>query len=113
VTLPASITSLPRTDQLAVERTLLANERTFLAYFRTSVVFLTSGLAIRDIEFFSDIRYLSALLIVLGPLTFMVGLYRSIQLHRRILRYGELGTAVASPGTPAEQSRASLERPSL
>jgi putative membrane protein len=76
--------SLPRTDQLAIDRTLLANERTFLAYFRTAVVFLTSGLAVMNIEFFAAIRQLSFLLIGLSPLVFLGGAWRFWVVRRSI-----------------------------
>jgi putative membrane protein len=84
-----STAPLPRTDLLAIERTLLANERTFLAYFRTSIAFLTSGLAVLHIDFFATIREVSYLLIALSPLTLMAGAWRAKVVHRRILSHYE------------------------
>lgn len=95
------IPKLPRGDMLAIERTLLANERTFLAYFRTAIVFASSGLAIRNIGFFKDIRSLAGLLIALSGLVLLVGVFRSIRVHRRIRRYGEDPVEVVPPGTEA------------
>jgi len=79
--------TLPKSDQLAVERTLLANERTFLAYFRSSVVFLSSGLAAMSLEVFENVRYIGVLLIVLAPPLFGLGLYRYVLVRRRTLKY--------------------------
>lgn len=81
--------SLPRTDELAIERTLLANERTFLAYFRTAAVLLTSGLAILHIEFFESIRFVSVGLIGLSPLVAGLGTWRLLTVRRNILRHRE------------------------
>lgn len=39
---------LPLADELAVERTRLANERTLLAYIRSSMYFLVAGLTINS-----------------------------------------------------------------
>jgi putative membrane protein len=80
---------LSRGDLLAIERTLLANERTFLAYFRTAVVFLTSGLAILNIDFFAQIKEVSFLLIALSPIILGVGSFRMRAGRRRVVRYYE------------------------
>lgn len=93
-TKPAS--TLPRGDQLAIERTLLAVERTFLAYFRTGVVFLTSGLAILNIEFFAPIRQIALVLIGLSPLVFGVGILRFVRARKRILAHGQQDDGTAA-----------------
>jgi putative membrane protein len=77
--------TLPRTDLLAIERTLLANERTFLAYFRTAAVFFTSGLAVLHIDFFSAIRSLAYILLGLSPLLLTLGVWRLIRVRNRVL----------------------------
>lgn len=79
--------TVPRTDKLAVERTLLSNERTFLAYFRTGVVFLSSGLAVLGLEMFQNVRYVAVLLIALAPPIFAFGFWRYARLRKRTLRY--------------------------
>lgn len=79
--------TLPTTDLLAIERTLLANERTFLSYFRSAVVFLASGLAILEIEFFESVRSISWALIALSPCTLGFGLWRSLSVRRKVLRH--------------------------
>ena len=79
--------TVPRTDKLAVERTLLSNERTFLAYFRTAVVFLSSGLAVLGLELFQNVRYVAVLLIVLSPPILAFGLWRYARVRNRTLRY--------------------------
>lgn len=43
---------LPFTDQLALDRTVLANRRTWLASARTSLVLLVSGVSF--VKFFAD-----------------------------------------------------------
>jgi len=78
------MTSLPRADLLAVERTQLANERTFLAYFRTSAALLTSGLAILHIEFFSNMRDFAQILLVSAPVILVIGSGRFIAVRRRV-----------------------------
>src|SRR5688572_28314460 len=94
---PSQTAELPRADLLAIERTLLSNERTFLAYFRTAIVFASSGLAIRNIVFFSGIRYLAEVLLVLSGLVLLVGVLRSIRVHRRIVNYGKPPRDVEKP----------------
>ncbi len=76
---------MPRSDQLALERTLLAIERTFLAYFRTSAVFLSSGVAILAMKFFVEIRDLAWVLIGLAPIILGVGIIRTKRSRARVL----------------------------
>lgn len=74
------------TDQLAIERTKLANERTFLAYFRTGIVFSSSGFAIVKLELLEEIAMIGYFLIVLGPLLLLVGLIRLSSVKKKIRR---------------------------
>lgn len=72
------------TDQLAIERTKLANERTFLAYFRTGIVFSSSGFAIVKLELLEEIAMIGYFLIVLGPLLVLIGLLRFSYVKKKI-----------------------------
>ncbi|MCB9048121.1 MAG: DUF202 domain-containing protein [Lewinellaceae bacterium] len=74
-------------DFLAIERTRLANERTFLAYFRTSVVFLSAGFAILQMEVLREIRILGWFLLFLSPVILLVGTLRLVYVRRKIRKY--------------------------
>lgn len=79
------MTSLPRADLLAAQRTHLANERTFLAYFRTAAALLTSGFAILHLEFFEKMRDFSQILLVSAPVILLVGAGRFFTVRRRVV----------------------------
>jgi len=83
------MTSLPRADLLALERTHLANERTFLAYFRTASALLTTGLAILHLELFVPMRDFSQILLVSAPIVLGVGLARFVVVRRRVASLGK------------------------
>jgi len=87
---------LPRADLLAIERTVLANERTFLAYFRTSAVFLTSGLAILNIEFFVRMRDFALVLLFGSPIVLALGLWRYLVVRRKVLRLAKESAEVTT-----------------
>lgn len=75
-------------DQLAVERTHLANERTLLAYIRTALGSAAGGAAI--LQFFpphSSLIALAWLLVAAGGVMLAFGLYRFYKVR------GELGAA--------------------
>ncbi|GAL00572.1 hypothetical protein JCM19275_3374 [Nonlabens ulvanivorans] len=75
---------LSLTDRLAIERTRLANERTFLAYFRSAVVFSSSGLAIIKLQILEEIEWIGYALVIIGPVLFLVGLFRFLYVKRSI-----------------------------
>jgi putative membrane protein len=56
-------------EQLALQRTILANQSTFLAFIRTSMYFLVAGLTINNVL---DVKY--------GPLVEIVFMITSILL---------------------------------
>ena len=74
-------------DLLAIERTRLANERTFLSYFRTSVVILSSGIAIVNLEVLEEITSLGIFLLWLGPAILLLGIGRFIYVKKQIKKY--------------------------
>lgn len=75
------------TDKLAIERTRLANERTFLAYFRSAIVFLSSGFAILKLEVLQEVKWMGFVLIAIGPVLLLIGIYRLLYVKRRIKKY--------------------------
>lgn len=75
------------TDQLAIERTRLANERTLLAYFRSFIVFLSSGFAVVKLDMLQEIEWVGYALIVIAPMTFIVGLSRFLYVKRKIRKF--------------------------
>jgi len=72
-------------DELALERTYLANERTLLAYIRTAFASAGGGAAL--LEFFpaySGLTGLAWLLILGGGGMLLVGLYRFRKVRRTL-----------------------------
>jgi putative membrane protein len=70
-------------DHLAADRTILANERTFLAYIRTALTLFVAGLSFVHFEIVSKMvsslladRAIGVVLMVLGTITFFLGLFR-------------------------------------
>ena len=59
-------------DQLAIDRTLLANERTFLSYLRSAVALLIAGVSIIH---FSHQAWFTAVGIVCIPSGVLTGLF--------------------------------------
>ncbi len=78
---------LKLSDQLAIERTRLANERTFLAYFRSAIVFLSSGFAIIKLEVLNEIEWIGYILIAIGPILLLIGLFRFMYVKRSIKKF--------------------------
>ena len=62
-------------EQLAIQRTVLANQSTFLSFLRTSMYFLMAGLTIQNI--FSERKYFffEILLFIISALVLVVGIY--------------------------------------
>ena len=69
-------------DELAVQRTTLANERTWLAYLRTALTLFVAGVTF--VQFFSSriIQLIGWGFIPLGMVTALVGWRRYRQTHR-------------------------------
>ena len=74
-------------DLLAIERTKLANERTFLSYFRTAFVLFGTGLSILKIEYFSTVRYVGILLLIISLVVLLFGVIRLVQVRKGILKH--------------------------
>ena len=82
-----SKSNLSLTDDLAIDRTRLANERTFLAYFRTFIVILSSGLAILKMDLFEQIKNLGYFFLIISPILLIIGISRFYYVKRRIAKY--------------------------
>ncbi|MBN1879701.1 DUF202 domain-containing protein [bacterium] len=81
-------TELILRDQLAIDRTILANERTFLAYCRTSLALVVTGGGF--IKFFNSVVYevTGYTLIGFAIIVFVYGIIRSTKVSRRIKQAG-------------------------
>lgn len=77
-------------DWLAIERTKLANERTFLAYFRTFIVILGTGITLTKIELFEQLKPIGFIFSAASPIILIVGIWRLIQVRKRIRAYYKL-----------------------
>ncbi len=76
-------------DHLAADRTILANERTFLAYIRTALTLFVAGLSFVHLkEIFSSyiVEVIGIIFILLGIVTFFVGLFRYKRMQALIRR---------------------------
>ncbi|HYC62862.1 MAG TPA: DUF202 domain-containing protein [Thermoanaerobaculia bacterium] len=73
------------TDDLAIDRTALANERTLLAYIRTGLAIVAGGFGIVEFVDRSIAPLLGGVLMTVGGLFLIVGLWR-FQTERRRLR---------------------------
>ena len=67
-----------------MERTHLANHRTLLAFVRTFIIFLSSGLAILELNFLDDVDYIGIALVCIAPLILIVGLVSYFTTRTRI-----------------------------
>jgi len=79
-----SRTELILRDQLAIDRTILANERTFFSYARTSLALILTGAGF--IKFFETFTwwFLGSFLIGLGLTVIMIGIWRTTIMSRKI-----------------------------
>lgn len=74
-------------DHLALERTRMANERTFLAYFKTSVVMFGTGVAMVKVDILEDFYGLGNFFLFGAPALFLFGIFQTIRIRRRIIKY--------------------------
>ena len=84
------------TDDLAIDRTRLANERTLLAYIRTGLAIVAGGFGIVEFVDRTLAPVLGTVLISIGGLFLLVGLWR-FQVERRRLRSISLHHHSATP----------------
>ncbi len=62
-------------DELAIERTKLANQRTLLAMLRTGVYLILVSFTILSLPALEDLKWLSGISLVLGFMTGLLGIY--------------------------------------
>jgi putative membrane protein len=74
-------------DQLAIDRTILANERTLLSYLRGAVAMVIAGLTFVQFIEYGILRYIGMALVPIGLFTGVFGLSRYRRINRRILRF--------------------------
>ena len=71
-------------DQLALDRTALANERTLLAYIRTALGLIALGVAAMKVFDERPMQILGAAAVAAGSVTFLVGAWRYRSCSRRL-----------------------------
>jgi len=71
-------------DQLAIDRTKLANMRTLLAFFRTSLYLLVSALAVMKVDFLANLREYAWVFVGLAVLVLILGLIKFFQVKNRV-----------------------------
>lgn len=74
-------------ENLALDRTILANERTILAYVRSSLYLLIGGIALLQLKDFEELKWLGAVSLVLCVLLLGIGIFRFILLRKRLKKY--------------------------
>jgi len=77
-------------DELAIDRTLLANERTVLSYLRGAVSLIIAGVTFVHFIDVGLLRYIGMSLIPIGLLTGVIGVgrYRRMNQQIRAIRDG-------------------------
>lgn len=73
-------------DELAIDRTLLANERTLLSYLRFAVTLFIAGVSIIHFSNEEWFRVLGIACIPTGVITGIVGVARYRRMHQSIVR---------------------------
>lgn len=75
-------------DRLALDRTRMANERTLLAYLRTALMLLVAGAtAVKLVEANRSIVVTGWILLGLGTLVGVIGIWRFLAMRRAINRH--------------------------
>lgn len=71
-------------DNLAVDRTVLANERTFLAFIRTSLTLFIAGISLLKFFDFPAFNILGWIFILLSAVVIITGFIKRKQISQRI-----------------------------
>lgn len=92
--------SLILRDYLAADRTVLSIDRTFLAYIRTALTFLVVGVSF--IRFFDSalLAYVGALFIIATPATFIIGMWRILEMKKVVASLKEKEEEVVNSVLP-------------
>jgi len=63
-------------DELALDRTLLANERTLLAYLRSGISLLIAGVSIIHFSTHRWFSFVGIICLIAGPIIIAIGILR-------------------------------------
>lgn len=74
-------------EQLALQRTNLANQSTFLAFLRTSMYFLVAGLSVRNLLKIENSFLIEILLFSISLFIFVFGIINFIRHKKAILKH--------------------------
>lgn len=85
-------------DQLALDRTALANERTLLAYIRSTIALLAAGITLIHFFDIASATILGYAMLPFAPAMLGWGLWRFFQVRRHLRLEVE-----ASPARPGER----------
>jgi putative membrane protein len=91
-----NLTTLPLTDQLAVERTRLANERTLLAYVRTGLALIAGGFGVSEFVAGPAAPSAGVAIALGGGVILLIGIWRFIR-ARNDLRATVERVAIGTP----------------
>jgi putative membrane protein len=75
-------------DELAMERTIMANERTFLSYIRTALTLLVPGVTGLHLSETVILKVVSSLFIPAGVVVFLIGIARFRKKQKAVRRTG-------------------------
>ena len=84
-------------DNLALDRTRLANERTVLAYTRTSLYLLIGGIALLQLRDFENLKWLGYLSLFLCVSLLAIGVTRFLLLRRVLNKRAVMLNQSAAP----------------
>ena len=106
--MPAPYSQIPEgdltlRDQLALDRTVLANERTLLAYLRTALALLAGGVTLLHFVDRAWAIVLGGAALPLAALVTVIGVARFARVQRRLRRPARGGDPEA--GRPAHGTR--------
>ncbi len=71
-------------DQLATDRTRLANQRTLLSFIRTGLYFGVSAVALWQVKSLAEIQWLAFPLVILAIVTMISGVINYIMVNNRM-----------------------------
>ncbi len=71
-------------DELALDRTHLANQRTLLAYFRTGLYLLMTAAAVWNLKFLEELRWLGEIAVGVGILVTIVGIVNYYRMRKKV-----------------------------
>lgn len=77
-------------DQLALDRTILANKRTLLSYVRTSIGLLAGGIGMIKLVSDGVVNVLGIIFIVIAFPVLIIGLVEYIKMQRILLEIGDI-----------------------